>query len=187
MRSDRADGVVPVQRLASVPRALLALVAMVTILASCEPRVGWEGGPAVGDSVPEYTIEDLDGDPAGLRDFRGRPVLLNFWATWCTPCRTETPFLQSIHERYESRGLQVVGVSMDSPGSVDEIRDFMEEMAVGYRILYDPRQVGMDRFSLIGLPVTYILDREDRIRFVRVGPVSEDDEEFLETLEDVTS
>ncbi|MDX1566164.1 MAG: TlpA disulfide reductase family protein [Longimicrobiales bacterium] len=155
--------------------------------AACEPRIEWEGSLAVGDPAPEYTIQDLEGNPASLGDFRGQPVLLNFWATWCTPCRTETPFLQSIHERYNTRGLQVVGVSLDSPGSVDEIRDFMEEFDVGYRILYDPRQVGMDRFSLIGLPVTYVLDPEARIRFVRVGPVSEDDEEFMETLEDVTS
>lgn len=157
------------------------------LLVACEPQMGWEGGPAVGDPAPAYTVENLAGEPASLADYRGAPVLLNFWATWCTPCRTETPFLQSIHEEYRPNGLRVVGVSMDSPGSLADIRSFMEEMGVTYDILYDSRQLGMDRFSLIGLPATYVLDSEGRVRFARVGPVSEGDQEFIDTLDEVTS
>lgn len=160
---------------------------VVLLLAGCEPQIGWEGGLGVGDAVPAYTVETLSGESASLSDYRGGPVLLNFWATWCTPCRTETPFLQSLHEEFRSDGLQVVGVSMDSPGSLNDIRDFMQEMGVTYDILYDPRQLGMDRFSLIGLPATYVIDAEGRIRFARVGPVSEADQEFLDVLEEVTS
>lgn len=175
-------------RLAStVARTLLLSSVAAVLLAACEPRIGWEGAPAVGERAPEYTVQDLEGRSVELEDFPDEPVLLNFWATWCTPCRTETPFLQSIHEGYRDRGLRVVGVSMDSPSSEEDIRSFMEEMGVTYRILYDPRQVAMDRFSLIGLPVTLILDREREIRFVRVGPVSEKDEEFMDVLEELTS
>lgn len=175
------------KRGAEIVSGIGVTIVAVLFLAGCEPRIGWEGGVAVGDAVPAYTVETLSGESASLSDYRGAPVLLNFWATWCTPCRTETPFLQSLHEEYRSDGLQVVGVSMDSPGSLNDIRDFMQEMGVTYDILYDPRQLGMDRFSLIGLPATYVLDSEGRIRFARVGPVSEGDREFLDTLEEVTS
>lgn len=171
-------------RVASTGRLLPILL---LLLGACEPGIEWEGGPAVGDAAPSYTVETLAGEPASLEDYRGRPLLLNFWATWCTPCRTETPFLQSIYEDYRGKGLQAVGVSMDSPGSLEDIRDFMTEMGVTYDVLYDPRQVGMDRFSLIGLPATYILDSDGEVRFVRVGPVSEGDQEFMETLDEVTS
>lgn len=171
-----------------LPRLVLAVSgALAVLITACEPQIRWEDAPAVGERAPDYTVLSLEGEPAGLDDFSGRPVLLNFWATWCTPCRTETPFLQSIHERYRDQGLQVVGVSMDSPDSHEDIRSFMEEMGVTYEILYDPRQVATDRFSLIGLPVTFILDSETEIRFVRVGPVSENDEEFMDALEEVSS
>lgn len=148
---------------------------------------GAAGAPRVGDAAPSYTARTLDGEAAAVGEPDGAPVLLNFWATWCTPCRTETPFLQRIHERYGSRGLRVIGVSMDSPGSVADIRAFVEEMDVTYRILHDPRQQGMDRFRLLGLPATFVLDRDGRIRFARIGPVSEEDEDFRAVLEQVVS
>lgn len=182
----RRDGSAP-GRGAGLAPATVALAVLPVLLGACEPQIGWQGGPAVGDPAPSYTVETLSGEAVSLDDFRGRPLLLNFWATWCTPCRTETPFLQSLYEAHRGKGLQVVGVSMDSPGSLEDIREFTAEMGVTYDVLYDPRQVGMDRFSLIGLPATYVLDSEGEIRFFRVGPVSEGDQEFLDTLYEVTS
>lgn len=168
-------------------RLLVATLLFAAVLptSACEGEGG--GNARVGDSAPAYEVSTLDGEPVRLNDLEGRPVLLNFWATWCTPCREETPFLQSIHQRFRDRGLQVVGVSMDSPGSTGDIHAFLEEMGVTYRILHDPRQTGMDRFGLMGLPATFVLDADGRIRFARIGPVSEEDEEFRLVLREVVS
>ena len=170
-------------------RRLLRVVVVsgAVLAAACGSDGDSSGSARVGDPAPEYRVSTLDGDSVRLSEFRGDPVLLNFWATWCAPCRHETPFLQSIHERFRDRGLQVVGVSMDSPGSMEDIRDFLDEMGVTYEILHDARQRGMDRCSLMGLPATFVLDEEGRIRFARIGPVSEEDREFLDALRQVSS
>lgn len=146
-----------------------------------------DGPPRVGDLAPTYQSRTLDGETLAVGTAKDGPVLLNFWATWCTPCRTETPFLQEIHDRYGPRGLRVVGVSMDSPGSKPEIRAFVEEMGVSYRVVHDARQRGMDVFHLLGLPATFVLDRRGTIRFARIGPVSEEDADFRAVLEQVVS
>lgn len=167
--------------------ALLLVLLAFGGLAACGSDGDARDRPTVGEAAPAYDARTLEGASVALADFAGEPVLLNFWATWCTPCRTETPFLQALHERYRDQGLAVVGVSMDSPGSISDVRGFVAEMGVTYRILHDPRQRGMDRFDLLGLPATFVLDRDGRIRFARIGPVSEADEDFRAVLEEVVS
>lgn len=165
-------------------RARTLVLSAGLLLAACAG--GEEGPPRAGQDAPSYRAATLDGGELSLAELEGSPVLLNFWATWCTPCRQETPFLQSIHERYRGQDLRVVGVSMDSPGTTGEIRTFAKRYGVTYTILHDAGSRGMDVFSIMGLPATYILDAEGTIRFVRIGPVSEQDRAFHEVLEGVT-
>lgn len=156
------------------------------LLPGCEgPAL--EGPPSVGDPVPSWESETLDGAPFSLRDLRGSPALINLWATWCAPCRAETPFLQEIHEKYGPRGLQVVGLSMDGEGNRDGVEAFVEEFGVTYTMVHDFRAEGMDLFHTIGLPATFLLDADGRFQIIRLGPVSETDGEFLSALEALTS
>jgi cytochrome c biogenesis protein CcmG/thiol:disulfide interchange protein DsbE len=120
-----------------------------------------------------------------LSSFKGEPVLLNLWATWCAPCRRETPYLQTLHERYRERGLRVVGVTVDTRGSASAVRDFLGEFGVTYTILEDPDMVSMDRYAVIGLPATFLVDREGVIRHVIVGPVAEGNRAFEAALEGI--
>lgn len=154
------------------------------LLAACSGgEEGSRGGPPrEGNPAPEYGASTLDGEEVTLASFEGEPVLLNFWATWCTPCRREMPFLQSLHEEYSPEGLQVVGVSVDSRASESQIRSFLDQVGVTYPILHDPEGRGMDVFSVLGLPATYIVGRDGTIRFVRIGPIHESDQEFLDAL-----
>jgi thiol-disulfide isomerase/thioredoxin len=131
--------------------------------------------------------ETLAGTPFSLRGLRGGPALINLWATWCAPCRAETPFLQEIHEEYGPRGLQVVGLSMDGEGNRDGVEAFIEEFEVTYTMVHDFRAEAMDLFHTIGLPATFLLDAEGRFQVIRLGPVSETDREFLAALEALTS
>ncbi len=141
--------------------------------------------PRIGEVAPEYQATTLEGDTVSLASFRGKAVLLNLWATWCAPCRHETPFLQSIFEENRDRGFEIVGVSMDTGDQGDLIREFVGEFGVTYTILHDRTMSGMDRYRVLGLPATFLLDRDGVIRWMRYGPVSETDRDFMNALEAV--
>ena len=136
-----------------------------------------------GSPVPDFAAVTLAGDTVSLDGLRGSPVLLNLWATWCTPCRAETPYLQSLHERFADAGLEVVGVSVDSRGAREDVDAFVEEFGVTYRILHDPAMASMDIFEVLGLPATYLIAADGTIRWKRLGPVDEGDRSFEEALE----
>lgn len=156
-------------------------VAAVVALSGCGADAG--DGPRVGETAPPYTAASLDGDDVSLASFRGRVVLLNLWATWCAPCRHETPFLQSIYEEHRDAGFEIVGISMDTGDQTDLIREFTEEYGVTYTILHDAQMAGMDSYRVLGLPATFLLDREGVITWMRYGPVGETDRDFLDALD----
>lgn len=149
---------------------------------------GLGGPPQVGQMAPEFAATSLaTGDTVTLASFRGRPLLVNLWATWCPPCRHEMPYLQSLYERYRDRGLQMVGITVDGRSAVDDARAFLEETGVTYTQLHDPAMRSMDVFRLIGLPATYVIDAEGRVRFAGNRPVSEGDEPLESAIESVVA
>ena len=161
-------------------RATLVLLLWVS---ACAPG-DLPGPPQVGDPAPEFQAVSLDGERSvALTDYAGQTILVNLWATWCAPCRFETPYLQSVYEENQERGLMIVGVSVDSPFALDQVNDFLEEMDVTYDILLDPDMVSTDAFLPIGYPASYLIDGEGVIRFTRLGPIAEGDPAFLEALE----
>jgi peroxiredoxin len=135
--------------------------------------------------APAYGARTLTGDSVSLADLRGKVVLLNFWATWCAPCRHETPFLDSLHAQRSPQGLEVVGVSMDTGDAREEVATFVRELGVTYTILVDPQMRGLDLYRVLGLPASFLVDRDGILRWMRFGPVSETDREFLDALESV--
>lgn len=163
-----------------------ALVLLAGPSAGCGDADG-SGRPEVGGDMPAYRAATLEGDTLALSALRGRPVLVNLWATWCTPCRRETPYLQSVSERFRDRGLEVVGVSVDNRTARTAIREFVAEYGVTYTILHDPAGRALDTFSAVGLPMTLVVDRGGVVRFVQMGPVPEGDPPFERVLESVTA
>lgn len=137
----------------------------------------------VGREAPAYAAATLAGDSISLASLRGRVALLNFWATWCAPCRHETPFLQALYEAREDDGLVIVGASLDTGDARDQVRAFVEEYGVTYPILLDPQMRGMDAYRVLGLPATFLVDRDGILRWMRFGPVSETDLDFLSALD----
>jgi peroxiredoxin len=125
-----------------------------------------------GSRAPEYAAVSLDGDTLSLEDLRGRVVLLNVWATWCTPCVREMPALERLHEQHDAEGLSVVAVSVDAstPGlGAADVRRFVDDLGVTFTILLDPGGEIENRFRVSGLPMTFLIDREGRIRQRIVG------------------
>jgi thiol-disulfide isomerase/thioredoxin len=120
------------------------------------PRIT-KSGPA-----PDFTLESLDGKNLRLSDLRGKAVLLNFWATWCGPCKIETPWLVELQNQYGSQGLQVIGVAMDDSGKED-IAKFAKDMGVNYPVLLGKEAVGDAYGGVPALPESFFIGRDGKI------------------------
>lgn len=161
---------------------ILRLIPAALLLAACGDAPG--GGPVrVGGEAPDYAAQTLDGRPGALAQLRGRPVLLNVWATWCGPCRQEVPALEALHRAYGPRGLQVVGVSIDQGGQEGEIRDFMREFEATYDVWLDPDGEVTTTFSTIGVPNTFLIDADGKVLWKHMGAVAADDPELRRLIE----
>ncbi|MBI2897908.1 MAG: TlpA family protein disulfide reductase [Deltaproteobacteria bacterium] len=127
---------------------------------------------AVGSHAPAVEARTLDGAGASLASLRGRVVLLNLWATWCEPCRQELPELAALQERYASRGLQIVGLSVDSDEKPEELRRFVARRRIGFSVWHDARDVASARLGVSILPASFLIDREGVLRWRRSGALS---------------
>jgi peroxiredoxin len=134
-----------------------------------------------GSEAPAYAAVSLAGDTVSLEGLRGRVVLLNVWATWCTPCIREMPALERLHRAHEAEGLSVVAVSVDAstPGlGAADVQRFVDDLGVSFTILLDPGGEIENKFRVSGLPMTYVIDREGRIRQRIVGAREWDEPEI---------
>jgi cytochrome c-type biogenesis protein len=156
-------------------RYLLPLLFLAAL--SCGPETRTYRPLAAGDRVPSFGAPVLDGDSLHLASLAGQPVLLNIWATWCAPCREEMPALQALHEQFGSRGLRILGVSVDSRGSEPTIRRFIDEGGYTFTILHDPADAVSREFRTIGVPETFLIDGDGRLvrRWIgKFDPLAED-------------
>jgi thiol-disulfide isomerase/thioredoxin len=127
-------------------------------------RSGSQPSAYMGKSTaaPDFTLESLDGKNVRLSDLRGKAVLLNFWATWCGPCKIETPWLVELQKQYGSQGLQVIGVAMDDSGK-DDIEKFAKDMGVNYPVLLGKEAVGEAYGGVPALPESFFIGRNGKI------------------------
>jgi cytochrome c biogenesis protein CcmG/thiol:disulfide interchange protein DsbE len=158
------------------------LLCAATLLAACGDAPA--GGPVkVGHEAPAYAAETLDGERTGLVQLRGKPVLLNVWATWCHPCRQEIPALEQLHRTYAARGLQVIGVSIDAGDQQQAIREFLAEYGASYPIWLDPDSEVTAAFSTMGVPNTFLIGPDGQVLWKHVGPVTADNAELRRLIE----
>lgn len=136
----------------------------------------------VGRPAPSYAAVDLQGDSVSLAGLRGRPVLLNIWATWCAPCREEIPYLQQLHDRHGAAGLEIVGVSVDTRGEERKIAEFAAEMGMTYPLWHDPDERVSAVFLALGVPASYLIDRDGVLRWRHLGVLRESNAAFQAAL-----
>ncbi|MCC6421806.1 MAG: TlpA family protein disulfide reductase [Gemmataceae bacterium] len=129
------------------------------------------GAPTLGDAAPAFALATLDGGRVALGDYAGRPVIVNFWATWCGPCRQEMPALARAVAAHASEGLAVLGVDMQE--SASEIRPFVEEFQPGFPILLDSNGKVLRQYRVNGAPTSFLIGRDGRVKAVVAGPLTE--------------
>jgi len=118
--------------------------------------------------APNFTLKDADGRTVHLSDYRGKVVLLDFWATWCGPCRIEIPWFMEIERQNKDKGFEVLGVAMDDEGW-ESVKPFLTEMKMNYRVVIGNDETAREYGGVDALPTTFLIDREGRIAAIHIG------------------
>ena len=137
---------------------------------------------AVGlqDEAPDFTLKSLDGGNLRLAEYRGQVVLINFWASWCGPCRQEMPLLDRLHHRYADTGFVVLGINVE--GDPDSAQEIVDKTKVTFPILIDDGQKVSELYNLEAMPSTVVVDRDGVIRYVHLGYKPGDEAKYVEVV-----
>ena len=160
-------------KLKSLP-TLVILASLLTLTV----EAAWEDQPKLGHKLtavpkpipaPEFTLEDMDEEQHSLKDLRGKVVLLNFWATWCPPCRREMPSMERLYQKLSGEDFTVVAVNQMEDG--DHVFAYIGQLDVDptFTILFDKDSKVSNSFSVKGLPTTYLIDKQGNIRYRAIG------------------
>lgn len=154
---------------------LLALAASITHAAELRP---WSGGP-----LPLFEIKDIEGRAHRLADYHGRVVLVNFWATWCEPCRDEMPSIQRLKEKFAGQPFTVLAVNVGEPEA--RIRKFLTLMTLDFPVLLDPEMSVARGWQARILPASFLVGRDGRIRYNLVGELDWSNERVVKTVREL--
>ena len=145
---------------------LLSVLTSGLVMASCTPSSAQ--GVEVGDRAPDFQLQNLYGQSVSLSDQRGLPVLINFWATWCPPCRGEMPYIQGIYEEWSDKGLVVLAINIGESSST--VEGFMQSNSLSFTVLLDTKQDVAQRYNIQYIPTTFFIDKDGIIQDKEIGP-----------------
>ena len=141
-------------------RTMLGMAA--SLLLAMTVNAGELSGPA-----PNFSLMSRSGEQVSLEDFKGQVVMINFWATWCGPCRREMPHLEALHQRYSNLGFTLLGINVED--DTRGVEKFLRETPVSFEVLYDPTNKVSALYDVIAMPSTVMVDREGNLRFMHHG------------------
>jgi peroxiredoxin len=130
-----------------------------------------------GQEAPDFVLKSASGANMRLSEYRGNVVMINFWATWCGPCRQEMPLLDDLYSRYERVGFSLLGVNIDDDSS--RAMEMAEELGVSFPVLFDERKEVSKLYQVEAMPVTVLVDREGKVRHVHLGYKPGYEEKYL--------
>ncbi|MGQ9646236.1 MAG: TlpA disulfide reductase family protein [Thermodesulfobacteriota bacterium] len=148
------------------------------------PQCSRDGKTPSSTLAPDFSLKTLNGQEIRLADLRGRVVLLDFWATWCAPCREAIPHLISLQKNYQEKGLEVIGMNLDK-GDVETVRRFVNSMDIPYPITLTPEEVSR-KYGVTALPTTILIDQEGKIRQKFLGFTPEISKKIASTIDELT-
>jgi len=166
-----------------------ASAALAFLLASCSRPSSAPTGELKSEGqrkpAPNFSLKDADGNAVNLAEYRGKVVLVNFWATWCGPCEAEIPWFIEFEKKYKDRGFAVLGVSMDDDGW-KSVRPYVASHKINYRVVIGSEVVSQQFGEIDSLPTSFVLDRQGRIASNHVGLVDKVDyqNEIVKLLQD---
>jgi peroxiredoxin len=139
-----------------------SVLALTTLVASLAWAAQTLSGPA-----PAFALQSRDGAQVSLASQKGNVVMVNFWASWCVPCRQEMPHLQALYDRYDSLGFELLAVNVES--DLDDARKWLEETPVTFPVLFDPKNEVSKQYKVISMPSTVLIGRDGTMRFIHHG------------------
>jgi peroxiredoxin len=152
------------------------IAALAAALSLTLPAVaGTAGGPA-----PQFTLSSRSGKNVSLAQYKGQVVMLNFWASWCGPCRQEMPLLESIYKKYNKLGFTLLGVNVEPDSKA--ANDWLKDTPVSFPVLYDSDSKVSKLYDVGGMPSTVIIDRSGKLRMVHRGYKPGDENEYLDSI-----
>ena len=155
--------------------AALALAGVVGVTG-----IGAAGAASVSGPAPNFTLKALDGRNLKLSEMRGNVVLINFWASWCGPCREEMPLLNDLHAKYEPLGFTVIGVNVEEQEK--NARGFLRNFPVDFPILLDNRNQVSKLYEVIAMPTSVVVDRDGNMRYLHRGYKSGDERKYRQVV-----
>ncbi len=150
-------------------RSLLASL-LVALLVGCG---GAQPAARLGSPAPDFTLQSADGNTVRLSDFKGKPVLINFWATWCQPCREEMPALEELYEQYRDQGLVILAVDMEE--DLRLVRRWIDQGGYTFTFVLDSEGEQVKRYNINASPTSYFVGRDGVIRDLKLGALSRDE------------
>ena len=160
-------------------KALSKLICVILAAAGCAAATASDPF-ANGTAAPGFQLESAAGKSVNLSDYRGQVVLLNFWASWCGPCRKEMPILEQLHKQYKSKGFTMVGVNVE-PSSADAV-NWLKSTPVSFPILFDTDSSVSKLYRVEGMPNTVIVDRNGKVRYIHRGYKPGEENEYLDQI-----
>jgi cytochrome c biogenesis protein CcmG/thiol:disulfide interchange protein DsbE len=167
------------QSTTSLPEVTLPLEAQAQSLPGVDLSIPAE--PKVGFRAPDFTLQTIDGRTLQLADLLGRPLVINYWTTWCVPCKQEMPILEELNKEYAAKGIVFLSVNAIDQDSLDKVQALVAEMGLSFPVMLDKGHQFADEYQAIFFPTTFIVDAKGVIREVNLGDSTE--EELRSSLE----
>ncbi len=139
-----------------------------------QPNLQLDIKAEVGYQAPDFTLQTLTGQQIRLSDLRGRPVLINYWATWCIPCKAELPILEKLHQEYSAVGIQIITIDAIEQDTLDGVETMVSQMDLTMPVLLDHQNQFQSTYNQLFFPTSYFIDKNGVIRYIKLGDAPEE-------------